>query len=47
MVPGCITIFWGPRERALGAFDPTHAKYLGQVYSNEVVSIYCVEGSGE
>jgi hypothetical protein len=44
---GIAYIFWGPRERALGAFDPTHAKYLGQVYSNEVVSIYCVEGSGE
>jgi hypothetical protein len=32
-------VWYGPRERALGAFDPTHADYLEPVFSNSDAEI--------
>jgi len=35
-------LFYGPRERALGGFEPARAPYLQPVYNNETVQIYRV-----
>jgi len=35
-----IYLFYGPRERELGAFSPTEADYLRQVYDNGTVQIF-------
>jgi uncharacterized membrane protein len=39
---GIAYVFYGPFERALGDFDPAHADYLAQVYTNRNVRIYRV-----
>ncbi|MBI3912990.1 MAG: hypothetical protein HY327_02155 [Chloroflexi bacterium] len=36
-------VFYGPRERELGAFDPARADYLEPAYSNAQVTIYRVK----
>ncbi len=38
-------LFYGPRERMLGAFDPTGKPYLSAAFANSLVSIYRVRGS--
>jgi hypothetical protein len=40
---GVRYVFWGPRERALGTFDPSHAPYLIQTFRAGDVTIYRVE----
>jgi uncharacterized membrane protein len=37
-------VFYGPAERALGAFSPTSLPELRQVYANDVAQIYQVTG---
>lgn len=37
----------GPRERALGAFDPEQTLYLERVYVNEAYQVFRVERRGE
>lgn len=39
----CRFVFWGPHERALGAFDFPSAIFLREVYANESVRIFQVE----
>jgi hypothetical protein len=39
-------VYSGPRERILGTFDPDAADYLIPVFTNELVTIYRVEGLG-
>jgi hypothetical protein len=36
-------VFWGPRERKLGAFDPSQAPYLARVFQSGLVAVYRVE----
>jgi hypothetical protein len=36
----CRFVFWGPSERALGAFQPAQAPYLKRVYANATTSIF-------
>ncbi len=37
-------VWWGPRERQLGAFSPTSAPYLSQVYSDSGVALFVYSG---
>jgi len=36
-------VFWGPRERKLGAFDPSQASYLAPAFQLGQVTVYRVE----
>ena len=36
-------LFYGPRERKLGAFDPTGRTYLSPSFANSLVTIYRVQ----
>ncbi len=36
-------VFYGPRERDLGAFDPARSQYLERAYANDQVTIYRVK----
>jgi hypothetical protein len=36
-------VFFGPRERAEGAFDPSQTDYLKRVFSNSVIQIFSVQ----
>jgi len=40
---GVDVVFWGPAERALGAFDPRTASCLRQVYAGQGYAIFAVE----
>jgi hypothetical protein len=42
---GIVYVFHGPRERALGDFDPTEAGYLTLVFTSHDVNIYQVTTS--
>lgn len=36
-------VWYGPREQALGSFNPTTAPYLRPVYRNDTITLYVVE----
>jgi uncharacterized membrane protein len=36
------TIWFGPREQALGGFDPATAVYLTPVYQNDTITLYAI-----
>jgi hypothetical protein len=36
-------IWYGPREHALGAFDPAAAPYLTPIYQNQSITLYAVQ----
>jgi hypothetical protein len=36
----CRYLFYGPRERRLGAFQPAQAAYLREIYHNPTVTLY-------
>jgi hypothetical protein len=40
-------VFYGPRERIVGSFDPTSKPYLLPIYSTSLVTIYQVRGSAK
>ena len=44
---GVSYVFYGPNERALGAFSPADAPYLRQVYDNGTIQIYQVVSIGD
>ncbi|MCP4422021.1 MAG: hypothetical protein GY805_35855, partial [Chloroflexi bacterium] len=37
------TIWFGPREQALGNFDPESATYLQSIFQNKTITIYTVK----
>jgi uncharacterized membrane protein len=37
-------VFYGPRERMLGAFDPATTSYLSPLFANDIVTIYRATG---
>lgn len=44
---GIDYVYHGPRERALGAFEPAQAPYLHLVYDNGIVQIYRVQEAAQ
>jgi uncharacterized membrane protein len=44
---GIVYVLVGPKERALGQFDPDDAAYLERVYVNEDYAIYQVKVSSQ
>ncbi|MEZ4646194.1 MAG: hypothetical protein R3E31_26315 [Chloroflexota bacterium] len=36
-------VWYGPREQALGGFDPETAVYLQPIYANTTITIYSVD----
>ncbi|MEZ4590353.1 MAG: hypothetical protein R3D55_04325 [Chloroflexota bacterium] len=39
---GINVIWYGPREKALGSFDPTHADFLAPAFQNDSITIFYV-----
>ncbi len=42
-----VYLFYGPRERMLGSFDPVGKVYLSPTFANSLVTVYRVQESQE